>query len=149
MIEALKDFYRAGENIAAVIIEPVVGNMGCVPPKPGYLKELRKLTAEYGTLLIFDEVMTGFRVSYGGAQGYYDIDPDLTTLGKIIGGGLPVGAYGGKRKIMETVAPADLFTGGNLSGNPLAMTAGIVNLEILSKPGVYEDLERKSNLPLG
>ncbi|HHT64194.1 MAG TPA: glutamate-1-semialdehyde 2,1-aminomutase [Clostridia bacterium] len=145
-IEALKKiFTEQGENIAAVIIEPVVGNMGCVPPKPGYLKELRKLTAEYGTLLIFDEVMTGFRVSYGGAQGYYDIDPDLTTLGKIIGGGLPVGAYGGKRKIMETVAPAGpVYQAGTLSGNPLAMTAGIVNLEILSKPGVYEELERKS-----
>jgi glutamate-1-semialdehyde 2,1-aminomutase len=145
-IDALrKIFQERGENIAAVIIEPVVGNMGCVPPLPGYLQDLRRLTAEYGTLLIFDEVMTGFRVSYGGAQGYYGIDPDLTTLGKVIGGGLPVGAYGGKRKIMEMVAPAGpVYQAGTLSGNPLAMTAGIVNLEILSRPGVYEELERKS-----
>jgi glutamate-1-semialdehyde 2,1-aminomutase len=145
-IETLeKIFKEQGEKIAAVIIEPVVGNMGCVPPKPGYLQDLRRLTAEYGTLLIFDEVMTGFRVSYQGAQGYYDIDPDLTTLGKIIGGGLPVGAYGGKRKIMEMVAPAGpIYQAGTLSGNPLAMTAGIVNLEVLSQPAVYEELERKS-----
>jgi len=145
-IEALrKIFSEQGEKIAAVIIEPVVGNMGCVPPKPGFLQDLRSLTAEYGTLLIFDEVMTGFRVSYGGAQGYYGIDPDLTTFGKIIGGGLPVGAYGGKKKIMEMVAPAGpIYQAGTLSGNPLAMTAGIVNLEVLGQPGVYEELERKS-----
>lgn len=145
-IDALrKIFAEQGEQIAAVIIEPVVGNMGCVPPQPGFLQDVRSLTAEYGTLLVFDEVMTGFRVSYHGAQGYYGIDPDLTTLGKIIGGGLPVGAYGGKRKIMEMVAPAGpVYQAGTLSGNPLAMTAGIVNLEILSHPGVYEELERKS-----
>jgi len=145
-IEALrKIFAEKGEEIAAIIIEPVVGNMGCVPPRPGFLQDVLKLTREYGALFICDEVMTGFRVAYGGAQAYYDIDPDLTTLGKIIGGGLPVGAYGGKKKIMEMVAPAGpVYQAGTLSGNPLAMTAGIVNLEILSRPGVYEELERKS-----
>lgn len=145
-IDALrKIFQEQGEKIAAVIVEPVGGNMGCVPPKPGFLQDLRSLTADYGTLLICDEVMTGFRVSYGGAQGYYGIDPDLTTLGKVIGGGLPVGAYGGKKKIMEMVAPiGPVYQAGTLSGNPLAMSAGIVNLEVLSQPGVYEELERKS-----
>ncbi|MCR6546193.1 glutamate-1-semialdehyde 2,1-aminomutase [Dehalobacterium formicoaceticum] len=145
-IDALrKIFQEQGENIAAVIIEPVVGNMGCVPPKEGFLQDLRSLTAEYGTLLIFDEVMTGFRVGYGGAQGRYDITPDLTTLGKVIGGGLPVGAFGGRRDIMECVAPlGPVYQAGTLSGNPLAMTAGMTNLEILSAPGVYEELESKS-----
>ncbi|ATW24467.1 glutamate-1-semialdehyde 2,1-aminomutase [Candidatus Formimonas warabiya] len=140
-----KIFAEKGTNIAAVIVEPVVGNMGCVPPLPGFLQDLSGLTKEYGALLICDEVMTGFRVSYSGAQGYYGIDPDLTCLGKVIGGGLPVGAYGGKREIMEMVAPAGpVYQAGTLSGNPLAMTAGIVNLEILAQPGVYEELERKS-----
>lgn len=145
-IDALrKIFQEQGENIAAVIIEPVVGNMGCVPPKEGFLQDLRSLTAEYGTLLIFDEVMTGFRVGYGGAQGRYGITPDLTTLGKVIGGGLPVGAFGGRRDIMECVAPlGPVYQAGTLSGNPLAMTAGMTNLEILSAPGVYEELESKS-----
>jgi len=145
-IDALRKLFQVkGENIAAIIVEPVVGNMGCVPPLPGYLQEVQALTREYGALFICDEVMTGFRVAYGGAQSLYGIDPDLTTLGKIIGGGLPVGAYGGKKKIMERVAPAGpVYQAGTLSGNPLAMTAGIINLEILGQPGVYEQLEQKS-----
>jgi len=123
----------------------VPGNMGVVPPKPGYLEQLRELTREYGALLIFDEVMSGFRVAYGGAQALYNIEPDLTTLGKIIGGGLPVGAYGGKREIIEMVAPAGpIYQAGTLSGNPLAMTAGITTLRLLQRPGVYDELEKKS-----
>ncbi|MFZ5639190.1 MAG: glutamate-1-semialdehyde 2,1-aminomutase [Bacillota bacterium] len=138
-------FAKEGHDIAAVIVEGVPGNMGVVPPKPGYLEELRALTREYGTLLIFDEVMSGFRVAYGGAQVLYNIEPDLTTLGKIIGGGLPVGAYGGKREIMEMIAPAGpIYQAGTLSGNPLAMTAGITTLKLLQKPGVYDELEKKS-----
>ncbi len=138
-------FEEEGENIAAVIIEPVVGNMGCVPPQPGFHEGLRALTKEYGALLIFDEVMTGFRVAYGGAQSLYNIDPDLTCLGKVIGGGLPVGAYGGKRRIMEMIAPAGpIYQAGTLSGNPLAMTAGIATLNVLKRPGAYEALEEKS-----
>ncbi|MDA8440879.1 MAG: glutamate-1-semialdehyde 2,1-aminomutase [Peptococcaceae bacterium] len=138
-------FELEGEDIAAVIIEPVVGNMGCVPPEPGFHQGLRELTREYGALLIFDEVMTGFRVAYGGAQSLYDIDPDLTCLGKVIGGGLPVGAYGGKRAIMEMIAPAGpIYQAGTLSGNPLAMSAGIANLRVLQRPGTYEALEAKS-----
>ncbi|GAW93606.1 glutamate-1-semialdehyde 2,1-aminomutase [Calderihabitans maritimus] len=145
-LEGLKEIFAAeGEDIAAVILEPVAGNMGCVPPQPGFLEGLRELTREYGALLIFDEVMTGFRVAYGGAQERYNIDPDLTCLGKIIGGGLPVGAYGGKREIMEHVAPAGpVYQAGTLSGNPLAMSAGIATLKVLKEPGVYEELERKS-----
>ncbi|MGI6712905.1 MAG: glutamate-1-semialdehyde 2,1-aminomutase [Bacillota bacterium] len=145
-IDTVKEiFQRKGEEIAAVIVEPVAGNMGCVPPKPGFLQDLRRLTKEYGTLFICDEVMTGFRVAYNGAQSYYNIDPDLTCLGKIIGGGVPVGAYGGKKEIMEMVAPlGPVYQAGTLSGNPLAMAAGICNLEVLSQPGVYEELERKS-----
>ena len=112
-----------------MIVEPVVGNMGCVPPPPGYLEALREITAREGALLIFDEVMTGFRVAFGGASELYDIKPDLTTLGKIIGGGLPVGAYGGPAKIMDLVAPArPVYQAGTLSGNPLAMAAGIATL---------------------
>jgi len=134
-------FRRFGEDIAAVITEPVGGNMGLVLPKPGFLEGLRRVTAKHGALLIFDEVMTGWRVSYGGAQGSFAIDPDLTTLGKVIGGGLPVGAYGGKRRIMELVAPAGpMYQAGTLSGNPLAMTAGLKTLEILGRPGAYERL---------
>jgi len=137
-------FERYGEQIAAVIVEPVAGNMGVVPPQPGFLEGLRKLTREYGALLIFDEVMTGFRVAYGGAQSLYGITPDLTTLGKVIGGGLPVGAYGGRREIMEYVAPAGpVYQAGTLSGNPLAMAAGLTTLKELGKPGVYEALEQK------
>ncbi|NLI11875.1 glutamate-1-semialdehyde 2,1-aminomutase [Pelotomaculum propionicicum] len=138
-------FKLEGEDIAAVIVEPVAGNMGVIPPAPGFLEGLRNLTARYGSVLIFDEVMTGFRVSYGGAQQLYGVTPDLTCLGKIIGGGLPVGAYGGKREIMECVAPAGaVYQAGTLSGNPLAVTAGIATLEILKQPGIYEELERKS-----
>ncbi|GAB7388685.1 glutamate-1-semialdehyde 2,1-aminomutase [Bacillaceae bacterium] len=138
-------FEKFGEDIAAVIVEPVAGNMGVVPPLPGFLQGLREVTREYGALLIFDEVMTGFRVSYAGAQGLYGVTPDLTTMGKVIGGGLPVGAYGGKREIMELVAPAGpIYQAGTLSGNPLAMAAGYTTLRELGKAGVYEELERKS-----
>ncbi|WP_139490235.1 glutamate-1-semialdehyde 2,1-aminomutase [Brevibacillus dissolubilis] len=138
-------FEKYGDDLAAVIVEPVAGNMGVVPPQPGFLEELREITAKNGTLLIFDEVMTGFRVALGGAQQRYGITPDLTTMGKVIGGGLPVGAYGGKREIMEHVAPAGaIYQAGTLSGNPLAMAAGIVTLTELSQPGVYEQLEARS-----
>jgi glutamate-1-semialdehyde 2,1-aminomutase len=120
----------------------VVGNSGCLLPQPGFLEHLRKLTAEQGTVLIFDEVMTGFRVAYGGAQELFKIQPDLTTLGKIIGGGLPVGAYGGKAALMDWVAPAGpVYQAGTLSGNPLAVAAGLKTLEILRRPGAYERLE--------
>jgi glutamate-1-semialdehyde 2,1-aminomutase len=135
-------FERAGQDIAAVIVEPVAGNMGLVPPLPGFLRGLRDVTASAGALLIFDEVMTGFRVHLGGAQTLFDIKPDLTTLGKVIGGGLPVGAYGGRREIMEMVAPAGpMYQAGTLSGNPLAMSAGIATLNALSAPGVWDQLE--------
>jgi glutamate-1-semialdehyde 2,1-aminomutase len=128
-------------ELAAVIVEPVVGNMGCVLPRPGFLEKLRALTQEQGTILIFDEVMTGFRVAYGGAQQLYKIDPDMTTLGKIIGGGLPVGAYGGKSRLMDLVAPAGpVYQAGTLSGNPLAVAAGLKTLEVLRRPGIYERL---------
>lgn len=134
-------------NIACVIIEPVVGNIGCVLPRPGFLEGLRRLTKKYGIILIFDEVMTGFRVSYGGAQAYYGIKPDMTCLGKVIGGGLPVGAYGGKKEIMSMVAPdGPVYQAGTLSGNPLAMTAGIETLKILSIGGRYETLIEKASL---
>ena len=133
------------EQIAAVIVEPVAANMGVVPPQPGFLAGLRKLTAKYGTLLIFDEVISGFRLSYGGAQSLFKITPDLTCLGKIIGGGLPVGAYGGRRGIMSLMAPlGPVYQAGTLSGNPLAMTAGIETLKALNQPGVYAQLEKKS-----
>ncbi len=138
-------FAKKGEEIATVIVEPVAGNMGLVLPQPGFLEGLRQLTKEYGALLIFDEVMTGFRVAYGGAQEYFNIDPDLTVLGKIIGGGLPVGAYAGKRKIMDQVAPAGaVYQAGTLSGNPLAMAAGIETLLLLRQPKVYDDLTAKT-----
>ena len=127
-------FERQGEDIAAVIVEPVAGNMGLVLPKPGFLEGLRELTRKYGALLIFDEVITGFRVAFGGAQAAFGIDPDLTCLGKIIGGGLPVGAYGGKREIMSHIAPSgNVYQAGTLSGNPLAMAAGLATLNALSK----------------
>jgi glutamate-1-semialdehyde 2,1-aminomutase len=132
-------------EIAAVILEPVAGNMGVIPPADGFLDGLRELTAAQGALLIFDEVMTGFRVALGGAQEFYGIDPDLTTLGKVIGGGLPVGAYAGKREIMETVAPAGpMYQAGTLSGNPLAMTAGLVTLRELKQPGVFEGIVKQT-----
>lgn len=138
-------FEQEGKDIAAIIIEPIAGNMGVVPPLPGYLEGVRKLTSAYGTLLIFDEVMTGFRVGYNCAQGLYNIDPDLTCFGKVIGGGLPVGAYGGKKVIMEQISPSGpIYQAGTLSGNPLAMTAGIKTLEALAEPAVYEQLEKQS-----
>jgi glutamate-1-semialdehyde 2,1-aminomutase len=137
-------FERFGREIAAVIVEPVAGNMGLVPPQPGFLAGLRKLTSEAGALLVFDEVMTGFRVHPGGAQALFDIKPDLTTLGKVIGGGLPVGAYGGRREIMQMVAPAGpMYQAGTLSGNPLAMTAGIATVRGLQAPGVWARLEEQ------
>ncbi len=142
-----KIFAQEGEEIAAVIVEPVAGNMGVVPPREGFLEGLREITRRYGSLLIFDEVMTGFRLAYGGAQELYRIEPDLTCLGKVIGGGLPVGAYGGKREIMEQVAPAGpVYQAGTLSGNPLAVTAGLATLKVLKRPGTYAELERKSAL---
>ena len=138
-------FEREGEQIACVIIEPVTGNMGVVLPQDGFLQGVRRLTKEYGTLLIFDEVMTGFRVSYGGAQAYFGIDPDITCLGKVIGGGLPVGAYGGKRRFMEQIAPSGpIYQAGTLSGNPLAMNAGLTTLKLLQQPGTYEALASKT-----
>jgi len=137
-------FERYGEDIAAVIVEPVAGNMGVVPPRPGFLEGLRELTRRYGSLLVFDEVMTGFRVHYHSAQGLYGVEPDLTCLGKVIGGGLPVGAYGGRRDIMEMVAPSGpVYQAGTLSGNPLAMAAGYTTLKLMTKE-VYERLERLS-----
>lgn len=141
-ISAVESLFHANKGeIAAIILEPVVGNSGFILPKPDFLNALRRMSKENETLLIFDEVMTGFRLSYGGAQEYFGITPDLTTLGKIIGGGLPVGAYGGRRDIMEMVAPAGpMYQAGTLSGNPLAMTAGIHTLKRLKEPGSYEYL---------
>ena len=134
-----------GDKIAGVIVEPVAGNMGLVAPAPGFLEALRTLTAKHGALLIFDEVMTGFRVAYGGAQALYKITPDLSCFGKIIGGGLPVGAYGGRKEIMAHIAPqGPVYQAGTLSGNPLAMAAGIATLKQLRKKGFYEKLEKKS-----
>ncbi|MGH3065280.1 MAG: glutamate-1-semialdehyde 2,1-aminomutase [Gaiellaceae bacterium] len=139
----VEQLFAAHDDIAAVIVEPVAGNMGLVPPVDGFLEGLRRITSGNGALLVFDEVMTGFRVHPGGAQAMYRITPDLTTLGKVIGGGLPVGAYGGRREIMELVAPAGpVYQAGTLSGNPLAMTAGIETLRALAEPGVWEGLER-------
>lgn len=136
-------FERFGEEIAAVIVEPVAGNMGVVPPQPGFLEGLRKVTSDYGSILIFDEVMTGFRVDLNCAQGRYGVTPDLTCLGKVIGGGLPVGAYGGKRELMDQIAPAGpIYQAGTLSGNPLAMAAGYTTLKLLT-PAVYEQLEER------
>ncbi|HLA09020.1 MAG TPA: glutamate-1-semialdehyde 2,1-aminomutase [Pyrinomonadaceae bacterium] len=141
-VKALQAVFDEHQDIAAVIIEPVVGNMGCVAPRAGYLESVRDLTSRGGALLIFDEVMTGFRVARGGAQERYGIQPDITTLGKIIGGGLPVGAYGGSKDLMRNIAPAGpIYQAGTLSGNPLAMTAGLVTLKRLQDPAVYERLE--------
>jgi len=137
-------FSEHGANIACLIVEPVAGNMGVVLPEPGYLEGLRAITAEHGALLIFDEVMTGFRVALGGAQERYDITPDLTTLGKVIGGGLPVGAYGGPAGIMDRLSPVGpVYQAGTLSGNPLATAAGLATLSVLERPGVVESIERK------
>ncbi len=142
-LEAVKALFEANpDTIAGIILEPVVGNAGFILPQPGFLEGLRDVAHQYGALLVFDEVMTGFRIAYGGAQAKFGITPDLTCLGKIIGGGLPVGAYGGRKEIMEMVAPAGtMYQAGTLSGNPLAMTAGIKTLEILQRPGTYETLE--------
>ncbi len=145
-VDAVDAAFRAhGERIAAVIVEPVVGNMGCVPPAPGFLEALREITARHGSLLIFDEVMTGFRVAFGGAQKRYGIRPDLTTLGKVIGGGLPVGAYGGRADILRKVAPAGpVYQAGTLSGNPLAVAAGLAMLRHLkAHPEIYTQLEER------
>ena len=134
-----------GRDVAAVIVEPVAGNMGVVAPAPGFLAGLRELTQRHGALLVFDEVITGFRVAYGGAQARYGVTPDLTILGKVIGGGLPVGAYGGRREVMECVAPlGGVYQAGTLSGNPLAVTAGLETLRALREPGVYETLESRA-----
>jgi glutamate-1-semialdehyde 2,1-aminomutase len=156
-LDAVEQAFRErGDQIAAVIVEPVVGNMGCVPPLPGYLEGLRALTEKYGALLIFDEVMTGFRLALGGAQQRYGIKPDLTTLGKIIGGGLPMAAYGGRADIMKKIAPVGpIYQAGTLSGNPLAVTAGIAMLQYLqAHPEVYDILEQRTaeltaNPPVG
>lgn len=144
--DAVREAIEANpDEIACLIIEPIMGNMGIVPPRDGYLNELREITEAHGIVLIFDEVITGFRVAYGGAQSRYNVTPDMTCLGKIIGGGLPVGAYGGKLDIMRCVAPeGDVYQGGTLSGNPLAATAGIAVLKKLAEPGVYEQLEARA-----
>jgi glutamate-1-semialdehyde 2,1-aminomutase len=145
--EAIQEaFYKFKNEIACVIVEPVVGNMGCVPPREGYLRFLRTITAQQGAVLIFDEVMTGFRLSFGGAQELYKIDPDLTTLGKIIGGGLPVGAYGGRAELMDMIAPVGpVYQAGTLSGNPLAMAAGLATLrELKQHPEIYQQLEQRT-----
>ncbi len=133
-----------GDQAACVIIEPVAGNMNCIPPVDGFLEGVRETCTKHGIVLIFDEVMTGFRVALGGAQGHYGITPDLTTLGKVIGGGMPVGAFGGKREIMEYIAPlGPVYQAGTLSGNPIAMTAGLKTLELIAQPGFYDELSRK------
>jgi glutamate-1-semialdehyde 2,1-aminomutase len=143
-LDAIRELFNAhGSEIAGVIVEPIAANMGFVLPESGFLQGLRDLTREHGALLIFDEVMTGFRVSPHGAQGLWNIDPDLTCLGKVIGGGLPVGAYGGKREIMQTVAPAGpMYQAGTLSGNPLAMVGGLSTLQVLREPGIFEQIAR-------
>jgi glutamate-1-semialdehyde 2,1-aminomutase len=145
-LDSVKAIFDANKDeIAAIILEPVVGNSGFIRPDQEFLDGLRKMATDNGALLVFDEVMTGFRVSYGGAQEYFGIKPDVTTMGKVIGGGLPVGAYGGRKDIMQWVAPAGpMYQAGTLSGNPLAMTAGIETLKKLQKPGVHKELERKS-----
>jgi glutamate-1-semialdehyde 2,1-aminomutase len=140
-------FAEAGNEIACIIVEPVAGNMNCIPPVPGFLEGLREICDQYGTVLILDEVMTGFRVSLTGAQGYYGVVPDLTTMGKVIGGGLPVGAFGGKRKIMEHISPlGPVYQAGTLSGNPLAMAAGLAMLNALEEEGFHEKLSAKTEL---
>ncbi len=147
-VDAVRQIFKHyPKQIAAIIVEPIAANMGVVLPQAGFLQGLRQLTQEFGALLIFDEVITGFRVAYGGAQTIYGVTPDLTCLGKIIGGGLPVGVYGGRREIMQMVAPVGpVYQAGTLSGNPLAMTAGIETLKILQQPGTYKQLETKSAL---
>ena len=146
-LASVAELFAAWPNdIAAVIVEPVAGNMGVVPPAAGFLNSLRSITEAHGALLIFDEVITGFRVAYGGAQSLFGVAPDITTMGKIIGGGLPVGAYGGRRDVMEMVAPlGPMYQAGTLSGNPLAVTAGVATLKELQRPGTYERLEASAN----
>ncbi len=140
-------FAARGDRIACVIVEPIAGNMNCIPPRAGFLAALRALCTAHGALLIFDEVMTGFRVAPGGAQQLYGVTPDLTTLGKIIGGGMPVGAYGGRRELMEQIAPAGpIYQAGTLSGNPVAMAAGLAMLELVAQPGFHAELDRKTRL---
>jgi glutamate-1-semialdehyde 2,1-aminomutase len=143
--DALKrTFEEQGGELACVIVEPVAGNMGCVPPRDGYLEALREVTADHDSLLIFDEVITGFRLAYGGAQELYGVKPDLTCLGKVIGGGLPVGAFGGRADVMERIAPlGPVYQAGTLSGNPLAVTAGLATLRLLKEINPYEELERR------
>lgn len=139
--DASRLFAEHGDEIACVIVEPVVGNANCIPPRPGFLQHLRELCTRHGALLILDEVMTGFRVALGGAQAYYDVTPDLTTFGKIIGGGMPVGAYGGRRALMEQIAPAGpIYQAGTLSGNPVAMAAGLAMLTLIQAPGFHDRL---------
>jgi glutamate-1-semialdehyde 2,1-aminomutase len=146
-LEAIREIFEANRNeVAAIILEPVVGNMGCVVPRQGYLQGLRKLCDDHNVILIFDEVMTGFRLSQAGAQQLYDVKPDMTTLGKIIGGGLPVGAYGGRKEIMDSVSPVGpVYQAGTLSGNPLAMAAGLAMLKYLKQnPDIYQQLDRQT-----
>ena len=144
---ATRLFDELGSDIAGLIVEPVPGNMNCIPPREGYLQHLRDLCSRHGALLIFDEVMTGFRVALGGAQAHYGVTPDLTTLGKIIGGGMPVGAYGGRRDIMNQIAPAGpIYQAGTLSGNPVAMAAGLAMLELIQAPGFHAELTRRTQL---
>jgi glutamate-1-semialdehyde 2,1-aminomutase len=145
-IEQVRETFAAiGDEIACVIVEPVAGNMNCIPPLPGFLEGLRKVCDEHGAVLIFDEVMTGFRVARGGAQEHFGVTPDLTALGKVIGGGMPVGAFGGRREIMEHISPlGPVYQAGTLSGNPIAMTAGLKTLELISAPDFYEQLEQRT-----
>ena len=143
---ATQFFDECGDDIAGLIIEPVVGNANCLPPREGYLQHLRELCTRHGALLIFDEVMTGFRVALGGAQARYGVTPDLSTFGKVIGGGMPVGAYGGRRELMQQIAPAGpIYQAGTLSGNPVAMAAGLAMLDLVSEPGFHDALEAKTN----
>ena len=143
-IDQVREAFReAGEKIACIIVEPVAGNMNCIPPEPGFLQGLREICDQYQAVLIFDEVMTGFRVALGGAQAHYGVTPDLTTLGKVIGGGLPVGAFGGKKNIMEKIAPlGPVYQAGTLSGNPVSMAAGLATLNLVSAPGFHDHLDK-------